>query len=219
MYAEKIVNWPGRTIQGIEHATVIGVSEEGNYMINSSSGIFVATLAFSCHVRPITGDKIMYTHDPELRCYILAILERQTGYDTILSFPGDVTVESKKGSVAIAAAAGIEMATGSAVNMRASEVSVSAVNGRVNVLDLQATVDSFTGSVNRVHLISDVFDVVAQRVTQRLKSCYRWVEQIEHITAGQMIHKVTNLFSVRARQTAITAKDDVRIDGERVHLG
>ena len=67
--------------------------------------------------------------------------------------------------------------------------------------------------------ISDAVDVVAQRATQRLKSCYRWVEEIEHITAGQMIHKVSNLFSVRARQTAITAKDDVKIDGERVHLG
>lgn len=219
MNAENIVNWPRPSTQGIEHGTVRGGGEEESYMIHGSSGIFVATVAFSCLVRPIAGDKIMYTRDPEGGCYILAILERPSGSDALLSFPGDVRVESKKGTVAIAAASGIDLATGSTVTMSASEVSVSAVNGRLNVLDLQATGDSFTGTLNRVHLISDAVDVVAQRVTQRLKSCYRWVEEIEHITAGQMIHKVSNLFSVRARQTAITAKDDVKIDGERLHLG
>ena len=219
MNAEKIVNWHRPSTQGIEYGTVRGGGEEDGYMVHGPAGIFVATVAFSCLVRPIAGDKIMYTRDSEGGCYILAILERFTGSDALLSFPGDVTVESKKGNVAIAAASGIDLATESAIAMRASEVNVSAVNGRLNVLDFQATGDTFTGSLNRVHLISDAVDLVAQRVTQRLKSCYRWVEEIEHITAGQMIHKVSNLFSVRARQTAITAKDDIKIDGERVHLG
>jgi hypothetical protein len=218
MNAENIVNWPRPSTQGIEHGTVRGGGDEG-FMVHGTSGVFVATEAFSCLVKPQAGDKIMYTRDPEGGCYILAILERPTGSDALLSFPGDVTVQSKKGNVSITAASGIDLATGSTISMRASEVSVSAVNGRLNVLDLQAIGDSFTGTLNRVHLISDAVDVVAQRVTQRLKSCYRWVEEIEHIMAGQMIHKVSNLFSVRARQTAITAKDDVKIDGERVHLG
>jgi len=218
MNAEKIVNWPGRTSQGVEYGTVKGGSEEG-YVVSSPSGIFVSMVAFSCLVKPKAGDKVMYTRDHEGGCYILAILARPTGSDAVMSFPGDVMVESAKGRVTISGATGIDMTSGSAVGMRASEVNVTAVKGRLNVLDMQATADSFTGALKRVHLITDAIDVVAQQVTQRLKSCYRWVEQIEHTTAGQMIHKVQNLFSVRARQSVITAKDDVKIDGERVHLG
>lgn len=218
MNAEKIVNWPGRATQGIEQGTVRGGDDEV-YMIHGSSGIFVAKPAFSCVVKPMAGDKVMYARDPQNGCFILAILERPTGLNAVMSFPGDVSMESVRGNVTIAAAAGIELATGSAVNMRASEVNVSAARSRLNLLDIEATADSFTGNLSRVRLVSDAVDVVAKQVTQRLKTCFRWVEEVEQVDAGQMIQKVRNLFSLRARHAAVTAKDDVKINGERVHLG
>lgn len=218
MNAEKIVNLPGRMTQGIELGTVRGGSEAG-YVVHGPSGIIVATVAFSCLVKPMAGDKVMYTRDPQEGCYILAILERPTSPDAVLSFPGDVVVEAAKGHMTISAASGIDMATGAAVSLRASDINLSAAKGQFNMLEMQASADSFTGTLNRVRLVSDAVDVVANRLTERLKTCYRWVEEIEHVTAGQMISTIRNLFSVRARQSAITAKEDVKIDGERVHIG
>lgn len=218
MSAEKIVKWPGKTAGHIEFGTVNGESEDG-LTVHGPSGTFMAKVAFSCHVRPIAGDKVMYTRDPESGCYILAILERLTGTDTVLSFPGDVKVESANGLVNIAARAGIDLTTGSAVTLTASDINVSAAQGRFTVLDMQAAGESFSGSLKKMQLISDTIDVVAQRLTHRLKSSYRWIEEIEHTAAGQMLHRVRNLFSVRSRHSTITAEQDVKINGERVHLG
>lgn len=218
MQATNIVNLPGRPTQTVEHGTVLGGGDDG-YVVQGAAGTFAATVAFSCLLKPMAGDKVLYTRDTDGSSFILSILARPTGPDAVVSFPGDVVVEAAKGRVMIAGADGIDMSTSSTLTMLAADLNVAAASAHLNIADTQAAGDSFTGTLNKVRLFSDAIDVVAKRVTQRVKTSFRWVEQIEHVTAGQMLHSVRNLFSVRARQTAIKAKDDVKIDGKRVHLG
>lgn len=218
MNAEKIISWPGQKSQGMEYGVVMG-GEDSLYMVHSQTGTFSAIVAFSCVVKPQVDDKVMYVREPDGNCYILAILERNVRSETIMSFPGDMTIETTKGHVSIAGNAGINLSTDTTIDIHSSDINVSASKGRLNVSETHATGDTFSGRLNRVQLISESIDTVAKRATQRLKTCYRWVEQIEQTTAGQLIQKVNNLFSVRARQTAITAKEDVKVDGERIHLG
>lgn len=218
MQTANIVNLPGRETAGIDHGSVMGGGEEG-YVVQGAAGTFVAAVAFSCVVKPMAGDKVLYTRAVDGSAYILSILARPSGPDAVVSFPGDVVVEAAKGRVTLAGADGIDMSSAESVNMLASEVNIAAEKSRFTVGDVQAASESFTGNVNKVRLFSDAIDVVAKRVTHRLKTCFRWVEKIEHVTAGQMVNSVRNLFSVRARQSTIKAKDDVKIDGKRVHLG
>lgn len=218
MQTANIVNLPGRDSAGIDHGSVMG-GGEGGYVVQGMAGTFVAAVAFSCIVKPMAGDKVLYTRADDGSAYILSILARPTGPDAVVSFPGDVVLEASKGRVSLAGAAGIDMSTAESVNMLASEVNVAAERSKLTIADIRAASERFTGNVSKVRLFSDAIDVVAKRATQRMKTCFRWVEQIEHVTAGQMINSVRNLFSVRARQSAIKAKDDVKIDGKRVHLG
>lgn len=218
MQTASVVNLHGRGSAITEHGHVMGGGEDG-YVVQGATGTFVAAVAFSCMVRPMAGDRVLYTRGEDGSAFILSILARPTGPDAVVSFPGDVVLETAKGRVTLAGAEGIDMTTGSSVNMLASEVNIAAESSKLTIAQVQALSSSFTGNVGKVRLFSDAIDVVAKRATQRLKTCFRWVEQMEHVTAGQMINSVRNLFSVRARQSSIKAKDDVKIDGKRVHLG
>lgn len=218
MQTANIVNLPGREPTGIAQGRVMGGGEDG-YVVQGAAGTFVAAVAFSCMVKPMAGDTVLYARGDDGNAFILSILARPNGHDAVVSFPGDVLLETAKGRVTLAGAKGIDMTTSASVNMLASEVNVAAETGKLHVADVQAASDSFTGNISKVRLFSEAIDVVAKRATQRLKTCFRWVEQVEHVTAGQMINSVRNLFSIRARQSSIKAKDDVKIDGKRVHLG
>lgn len=218
MNANKIANLRSSVAPFVDHGTVTGEGG-GNYTVTGPSGSAVATVAFGCLVQPIVGDKVMYTCDTKGACYILAVLERTDGQDSVVRFPGDVVVEAAKGKIAFASADGIDMCTANSVNVLASDISISAEKGQASIAELQANGDSFTGAIKRVTLFSNTIEMVADSVVQRLKSCFRWVEQIEQVRAGQMVHKVRNLFSVRARQTTLISKADVKIDGKRVRLG
>lgn len=218
MQTANVVNLPGRESAGIDHGTVMG-GGEGGYVVQGRAGTFVAAVAFSCLVKPMAGDKVLYTRAEDGSGYILSILERSTGRDAVVSFPGDVVVEAAQGRVCLAGAEGVDLTSAASVNMLAGELNLAAETGRLNVADMRASGHSFTGNVSKVRLFSEAIDVVAKRATQRFQTCFRWVEQIEHVKAGQMINSIRNLFSIRARHSAIKAKDDVKIDGKRVHLG
>lgn len=218
MNAEKILAWPVRDTGGVEYGT-IRQEDDGAYKVHGPSGIFTANAAFSCLVKPLSGDKVMYAQDSEGRCYILAVLERPTSTNAVLSFPGNVALESTGGHVIISARSGIEFSTREELNLTASDLNLSAATARLNVVDLQATGESFIGNMTRARFLSDTVDLVAARVTQRAKSVFRWIDEVEQVSAGQMIQRVRTLFSVRSRHSSISAESDVKINGSRVHLG
>jgi hypothetical protein len=57
------------------------------------------------------------------------------------------------------------------------------------------------------------------RMIQRIKDSFRIIERIEQVSAVDIIQNIKNAFIQRSRQVDITAKSDVKINGERIHMG
>jgi len=58
-----------------------------------------------------------------------------------------------------------------------------------------------------------------ERMIQRIKDSFRIIERIEQVSAVDIIQNIKNAFIQRSRQVDITAKSDVKINGDRIHMG
>jgi len=57
------------------------------------------------------------------------------------------------------------------------------------------------------------------RVTERVKNCFRRVEDTESITAGRICTKVTQRFALKAKHASVLAEEEVCVDGKHIHIG
>jgi len=70
-----------------------------------------------------------------------------------------------------------------------------------------------------VRLHADKVETVACSVFEKCLNAYRWVKETIHTRAGRTRTVVEGHSSLRAERIVETARKDVKIDGERIHLG
>ncbi len=201
-----------------EYCTVL-TSENNNFVVQSAGNIFTAIAAFSCVIRPEPGDRVMCSFNDSDENYILAVLQRASSQPAVMQFASDVNMTLPNGKISITARDGINMASTDEIGMLSSKVKIGAAKADISIDKLNATGTELTGNIRQIRIFADTVDTIAESLTQRTKNFFRWVEQVEQITAGDMLQTVRNLLNVRSRQAIITAKQDVKIDAERVHMG
>ncbi len=65
----------------------------------------------------------------------------------------------------------------------------------------------------------ETLDTVCGRLTERLKTSFRWIENFEQTKAGRISTIVKERFAVRARHASLLTEEDVSIDGKKIRLG
>lgn len=61
--------------------------------------------------------------------------------------------------------------------------------------------------------------VVAQTLSEKVTSAFRWVKDLASLKAGRQRNHVEGACYERAERRVIKAKKDVRVNGDRIHLG
>ncbi len=202
----------------IDYGTVQGVVED-KYIIHSKDDIFNAERAFSCTVVPEKGDQIMYCCDDNQSCHILAIIDRPSSKNTILSFPGDVSIEASSGKLSITGRESIQVASTESVTMVSENMNMVAQKGLININEVTLNSKKATNHVSRVTTFSKSIDTIADRVSQKLMNSFRLIEGVDQTKAGDVLTTIKNLFSLRSHQSAILSKNDIKIDAKRIHMG
>jgi len=198
-------------------AKVISVNDD-QYELQSVAGRFFSQCAFSCLVKPETGDKVAYLKDEVGCCYVLNILERESKHMS-LKIPGDLKMQTENGQLLMAASKGVNLVTKNTCSIVAEKFSALASEGNINIKNLKANGENLDSTINEINVIANSVTTVAGLLMQRVKNSFRAIEVLEKIEAGQMLTTAKKLFSVRSKQTMVTAEQDVKIDGERVHIG
>ena len=62
-------------------------------------------------------------------------------------------------------------------------------------------------------------NLVTDRLTQRIKNSFKTVEGLDQQTSLNFLQTIGKTLSIRSRDAVITARKDVKIDGERIHMG
>ena len=60
-------------------------------------------------------------------------------------------------------------------------------------------------------MIAKSIETTAETIVQAFENCFRTVTGVEQNSVGNLVTSVKKLFSVRARQATLLARDDVRI--------
>jgi hypothetical protein len=201
----------------LEYGTV-KLAEGDAFRVAAESGAVTAKRSFSCLVEPLSGDTVLVSRAAS-GCYILAILERHGDQHACLAFKGDADLRVKQGRLRVAAQEGIDLVTAKDTALVSPELSVNSVQAEVSIQHLSFFGAFLQGQIAKIKLIGQTCDSVFERVSQRAKRSYRWVEELEQLTAGQLSYLVKKLMSLRGKYSVLTAQEDVRIDGNKILMG
>jgi len=201
----------------LEYGTV-KLAQGGAFTVAAESGVVATKRSFSCLVEPLPGDMVLVSRAAS-GCYILAILERHGDQHACLAFEGDADLRLKQGRLRVAAQEGIDLVTAKDTALFSPQLSINSVQAEVSIQHLSFFGTFLQGQIEKIKLIGQACDSIFERVSQRVKRCYRWVDELDQLKAGQLNYLVKKLMSLRGKHSVLTAEEDVRIDGDKILMG
>ncbi|MDY7224857.1 DUF3540 domain-containing protein [Hyalangium rubrum] len=202
-----------------ESGTVMETGDGGALTVRTESGMYGARRAFSCLVEPMVGDVVLLSGLPGGQCYVLAVLERESDAPARLVSEGNLEVRLPRGRFVVAAQEGVDLVSAQEVSVTAGGVRVHATEGNVVVRQLSVLGAFVRAEFDRIKVMAESCDSVFDRMLQRVKRSYRFVEEHDQVRAAQIDYVAQNNASLRGENTLITAKDLIKVDGEQIHLG
>lgn len=216
MQHSKLVELFGPAETRMETGVVVA-REAAAWLVRTANGVRTLGRAFSCLVEPAVNDRVLIAIEG-VRGNILAILDRPGGGAAVLAHDDGMELRAASGGVTLTARDAVAL-NSAAIALRAGEIGITAGRANVAAGELELTGRSARASVQDAALHAENIDTLANRWTQRVKRAFRFVEESEIVQAGEMFQRVRGLFTSRAQTAVITAAEDMKVDGKRIHLG
>ncbi len=203
--------------QGAMGTAIVKEIAGENIIIAMENGLVSSRKAFSCLVSPVKDDKVLFTRQDS--CYILAVLERSAGPDMVLDVPGNLSVRAKQGAITAQAVDKVSLSSLNGVETVAPQFTVIADNTTVASHDMTLKSERIQAVSSEVKLFAKCLNFMADQWFQQSKNETRVVEGVETHTSGSLIQNIKKALSIRSVYSTITAKKDMKIDAERIHMG
>jgi hypothetical protein len=186
--------------------------------VRLANGTCRARRAKSCLVAPDLGDRVLCAIATE-DAHVLAVLDGREDAPTRLTADGDLQIQSRDGRVTVGGTAGVALVSGSEVSVTAGSVHVRAPKGSIAIDDLGFLGKVVQAQVTKVALVAKEIDTVADRLAQRVKRSFRFVEEMDQTRAGTIDLRAQNLVGIRGENAVISARVLAKVDGEQIHIG
>ncbi|HEX7045948.1 MAG TPA: DUF3540 domain-containing protein [Gammaproteobacteria bacterium] len=198
--------------------TGIVIARDGAaWAVRTEQGVRTLTRAFSCLIEPEQNDRVLYASEGP-RGSILAILERPGGGAAVISHAAGVELRASEGAVTLAARDAVTLASGE-VTLAAGTLNATAAEAKLCIGDTELSGNRAKATLRDAMLDAENIDTRANRLTQRAKRVFRFIEETEIVHAREILQRVKGLFTSRAKTAVITAAEDMKVDGKRIHLG
>lgn len=185
--------------------------------VETGAGPRAAVRAAGCLLRPAEGDLVLLASSRR-GCWVLSVLERDDVSPARVALDGDLELHAD-GALRVTARDGVEVATAAPVSVVAGAVGVHAAEGTVAVERVTLLGGVLSVDVAKARVVARAVEGVFERVTQRAKRAYRFVEEVEQLRAGTVDYAAKELLTVHGRGAAVTADALVKVDGAQVHIG
>jgi hypothetical protein len=189
------------------------------FAIRVEDGEIEARRATSCLLEPMPGDRVLVVVTPDRESYVLAVLERQEGTAGVITADGDLDIRLRHGRLGVAAQEGVSVVSGKDVSVVSGGVAVRAVEGNVALQRLSFVSTFLRAELEKAKVLAGSLDTMADRLMQRVKRSYRFVEESDHLRAESIDHVAKGTVSVHGANALITAEALVKVDGDQIHLG
>jgi hypothetical protein len=210
-----IVSIPFNREGTMETARIIGVSGQ-QWIAAASRGEVLVEQAVSCLVTPELGDLVVLFLGQD-SYYVLSILDRQS-QDVSLSVKGKLSVSSDD-TMQIHSRSSLVLGAEEKVTQTASKLNHIAGELNFTSRSLSTNTDQLKIHATDVQLHAEQVHSFIRRSFQKAKEVMRWVDTVETVSIGNLVQNVQNTLSSRAKNSLITAKEDVKVDAKRIHMG
>jgi hypothetical protein len=189
------------------------------YTVSSRGGTVRAERAAGCLLEPAVDDLVLICRDEEGRGFILSVLKRREGEGkSSLCLPGDTVLDIKEGTLTVSAER-VELWGRRQLSASAPAVEIKAVKGTALLGELSFLAGTLRGSIGKIMTKIGSMETAVERLIQKVKRCYRDVEDFEETRIGRVRYLVKGMFSLQAKNTVIESEEAVRIDGDKIYLG
>lgn len=214
MNYQQVTTRAGTRDASFAHATVQAATEAG-LIIHGASGVTTASIAVGCLVEPQVGDRVLVSDDGEM-CFVLTVLRRSSP-DRTIEVPGQLILSAD--SVTVSGRTRVDLGSSGSLGVGASSMALtsdelSIRSARVNVSGREANVHFRTA-----RLVATGIETVSDRIIQCARNVVRKIEESETTYVRNLIQTVRENYFSRSKRTSITARKDVQVDGERIHMG
>ncbi|MBN2688564.1 MAG: DUF3540 domain-containing protein [Deltaproteobacteria bacterium] len=189
------------------------------YTVTCRGGTVRAERAAGCLLEPEVDDLVLICRDEEGRGFILSVLKRRKGEGkSSLCLSGDTVLDIKGGALTVSAER-VDLRGRRQLSASAPAIEIKAVKGTALLGELSFLAGTLRGSIGKVMTKIGSMETTAERLIQKVKRCYRDVEDFEETRIGRVRYLVKGMFSLRAKNTVIESEEAVRIDGDKIYLG
>lgn len=188
------------------------------FLIHTSVGIIKGETAYSCLVSPQPDDQVLLCRTGRA-WYITAVLTRQVHTPLELCFPGETSLKVHKGALHIEATGKVDLQSLTEISLFAPEC--TQLSSRHLIASEEMTVNSgrVTAHLKETCYTGKRIAVLVDEITQRAKNVVRYVEGVETLNIGNLIKNIRQFLNIRSHHASITTRKDLKIDGERIHMG
>ena len=193
---------------------------ERGFELYSGGHLVIARPAFSCTIRPRAGDRVLVSHDAGGNCFILAILEREAEDQAMeLDFPGDVSFRAPAGRLSLSGAEEVRISSARRIQTLSPELGLQASETRLSSQRLDVTGESVEARFKEGRLFANRLESVVDTALQCAQNVIRKVEGVETLNVGSLMKTVRETLSIRSKHTVMSARRDMKLDAERIHMG
>lgn len=197
------------------HVTVVG----DGVTVQTELSCCVASVAPSCLLAPVVGDKVLLVTDTQGGDYVLAVLERAAGQTATLRFSGNTEISAASGTLTLSGRDGVALTSAQELSLTATTLRATAISGDVTVENMSVVGGAWRSCVDSVKSVGRTFDSVLDRCHQRVARSYRQVDEIDQVRAGQIDYQADTSLQLHAKYALVTADELVKMDAEQIHLG
>lgn len=203
----------------VQEFGIIIFTDKNLFLIDSRIGRYKGKKAASCLIQPEKGDKVLFAAGIDDNCYILSILEKHVPGANRIILDGNTKLICENGKIDLASQDGISFTTAGTIDLVSSKIALVADLGEIFISRLTFIGSFLQSQVAKIKLVAGTLEHFADNYRQKVKKSYRTVEDFDHLKAGKIDYNAEKYISLRGEHSIITAKEDVRINGERIHMG
>ncbi|MFA5181991.1 MAG: DUF3540 domain-containing protein [Syntrophales bacterium] len=201
----------------LSYGQVTGRREDLWFVLADDGRVLGAQRADGCLLTPEISDRVLLAEDGSNEGFILNVLVKSGRRSEIL-IPGAGEITTGDGELSLKAA-NISVSGQKSASFAAPEVSFTGVTARTSFLSFSFLAQTLEAKIGKAATVIEALDTVCGRLTERLKTSFRWIENFEETKAGRISTIVKERFAVRARHASLLTEEEVTIDGKKIHLG
>lgn len=224
---------------------VIGALNHNSKNIDPAPQMIVADGTFASIDTSVNGQRLgVYSNNNEL----IFEYDPETKKARFFSDADNMVFDAPKGNIEFNAAgnihlkghqveltgrSGIGLSVGqifenirSAVSLKSGKIDVSSqelkVSSRRASLFLEEAKNNIKAVVSKIgsaRLIVDKLETTASSIIEKTKNAYRTTENLNQVKSGRMRMLIHKTFHLKSQSAIIKAEDDVKVKGEKIHLG